>query len=169
MIGSAVNKPIELVMTSSTLVILLTGWNQSSIGHRPLLTGVTWSGPGFTEYWNIVDWLRSGFLKNEPKNRTGPDLKALPSQCVSTVNLDGRSQDLKARSNVVVMAATNCPNSVNLALCQFSCFDCEVDIAIPNPTGRLEILHIHTKNPKLGNDVDLEQVFSNALECNISF
>ena len=38
-------------------------------------------------------------------------------------------------------------------------FDREVDIGIPDATGRLEILRIHTKNMKLADDVDLEQVF----------
>ena len=37
-------------------------------------------------------------------------------------------------------------------------FDREVDIGIPDSTGRLEILRIHTKNMKLSDDVDLEQV-----------
>ena len=36
-------------------------------------------------------------------------------------------------------------------------FDREVDIGIPDSTGRLEILRIHTKNMKLSDDVDLEQ------------
>ncbi|KAG1738958.1 P-loop containing nucleoside triphosphate hydrolase protein [Suillus lakei] len=65
---------------------------------------------------------------------------------------------LKARSNVVVMAATNRPNSIDPALRRFGRFDREVDIGIPDPTGRLEILRIHTKNMKLGDDVDLEQI-----------
>jgi ATP-dependent 26S proteasome regulatory subunit len=39
-------------------------------------------------------------------------------------------------------------------------FDREVDIGIPDATGRLEILQIHTKNMKLADDVDLEQVES---------
>ena len=39
-------------------------------------------------------------------------------------------------------------------------FDREVDIGIPDATGRLEILRIHTKNMKLADDVDLEQVSS---------
>jgi len=64
---------------------------------------------------------------------------------------------LKARSNVVVMAATNRPNSIDPALRRFGRFDREVDIGIPDPTGRLEILRIHTKNMKLAEDVDLEQ------------
>merc|ERR1712000_230004 len=65
---------------------------------------------------------------------------------------------MKARSNVVVMAATNRPNSIDPALRRFGRFDREVDIGIPDPTGRLEILQIHTKNMKLADDVDLEQV-----------
>jgi len=67
---------------------------------------------------------------------------------------------LKARSNVVVMAATNRPNSIDPALRRFGRFDREVDIGIPDATGRLEILRIHTKNMKLGDDVDLEKVAS---------
>ncbi|KAJ7074606.1 P-loop containing nucleoside triphosphate hydrolase protein, partial [Mycena amicta] len=55
---------------------------------------------------------------------------------------------LKARSNVVVMAATNCPNSIHPALCRFE----------PDPTARFEILPIHTKNMKLSDNVDLEQI-----------
>jgi SpoVK/Ycf46/Vps4 family AAA+-type ATPase len=47
---------------------------------------------------------------------------------------------LKARSNVVVMAATNRPNSIDPALRRFGRFDREVDIGILDPTGRLEIL-----------------------------
>jgi len=65
---------------------------------------------------------------------------------------------MKARSNVVVMAATNCPNSINPALRRFGSFDREVDIGISDPTGRLEILRIHAKNMKLADNVDLEQV-----------
>ncbi|KAF9212879.1 AAA ATPase cdc48 [Podila verticillata] len=67
---------------------------------------------------------------------------------------------LKARSNIVVMAATNRPNSIDPALRRFGRFDRELDIGIPDPTGRLEILRIHTKNMKLDDDVDLEQIAS---------
>ncbi|KAK7482652.1 hypothetical protein BaRGS_00026061, partial [Batillaria attramentaria] len=67
---------------------------------------------------------------------------------------------LKQRSHVIVMAATNRPNSVDAALRRFGRFDREVDIGIPDATGRLEILRIHTKNMKLGEDVDLERVAS---------
>ncbi|KAI8980481.1 transitional endoplasmic reticulum ATPase [Pilobolus umbonatus] len=67
---------------------------------------------------------------------------------------------MKARSNVVVIAATNRPNSIDPALRRFGRFDREVDIGIPDPTGRLEVLRIHTKNMKLDDDVDLEQIAS---------
>jgi transitional endoplasmic reticulum ATPase len=65
---------------------------------------------------------------------------------------------LKQRSHVIVMAATNRPNSIDPALRRFGRFDREVDISIPDAVGRLEILRIHTKNMKLGDDVDLVQI-----------
>jgi len=65
---------------------------------------------------------------------------------------------LKQRSHVICMAATNRPNSIDPALRRFGRFDREVDIGIPDATGRLEVLRIHTKNMKLADDVDLEQV-----------
>ncbi|XP_021183018.1 transitional endoplasmic reticulum ATPase TER94 isoform X1 [Helicoverpa armigera] len=65
---------------------------------------------------------------------------------------------MKKSSHVIVMAATNRPNSIDPALRRFGRFDREIDIGIPDATGRLEILRIHTKNMKLGDDVDLEQI-----------
>jgi len=69
---------------------------------------------------------------------------------------------LKSRSHVIVMAATNRPNSIDPALRRFGRFDREVDIGIPDAIGRMEILRIHTKNMKLceeGDDkVDLEEI-----------
>uniref|UniRef100_A0A8C7NPI1 vesicle-fusing ATPase n=1 Tax=Oncorhynchus mykiss TaxID=8022 RepID=A0A8C7NPI1_ONCMY len=65
---------------------------------------------------------------------------------------------LKQRTHVIVMAATNRPNSIDPALRRFGRFDKEIDIGIPDSTGRLEILQIHTKNMKLSDDVDLERV-----------
>lgn len=65
---------------------------------------------------------------------------------------------LKQRAHVVVMAATNRPNSIDPALRRFGRFDREVDIGIPDAIGRLEILRIHTKNMKLADDCELEQI-----------
>ncbi|CAL2032915.1 unnamed protein product [Caenorhabditis brenneri] len=69
---------------------------------------------------------------------------------------------VKGRSNLVVIAATNRPNSIDGALRRFGRFDREIDIGIPDAVGRLEILRIHTKNMKLAEDVDLELI---ANEC----
>eukprot|EP00736_Rhodelphis_marinus_P008063 Rmarinus@m.24968 len=65
---------------------------------------------------------------------------------------------LKVRSHVVVIGATNRPNSIDPALRRFGRFDREVDIGVPDEIGRLEILRIKTKNMKLAEDVDLEAV-----------
>mmetsp|Transcript_11456 Transcript_11456/g.34415 ORF Transcript_11456/g.34415 Transcript_11456/m.34415 type:complete len:837 (-) Transcript_11456:617-3127(-) len=65
---------------------------------------------------------------------------------------------LKARSHVVVMGATNRPNSIDAALRRFGRFDREIDIGVPDETGRLEVLRIHTKNMKLDENVDLELI-----------
>lgn len=65
---------------------------------------------------------------------------------------------LKSRAHIMVIGATNRPNSIDPALRRFGRFDREIDIGIPDPTGRLEVLAIHTKNMKLDDDVDLEQV-----------
>jgi transitional endoplasmic reticulum ATPase len=65
---------------------------------------------------------------------------------------------LKSRAHIMVIGATNRPNSIDPALRRFGRFDREIDIGIPDPTGRLEVLAIHTKNMKLDDNVDLEQV-----------
>jgi len=65
---------------------------------------------------------------------------------------------MKSRSHVVVLGATNRPNSIDTALRRFGRFDREVDIGVPDENGRLEVLRIHTKNMKLSDDVDLESL-----------
>jgi len=67
---------------------------------------------------------------------------------------------LKSRAHVMVIGATNRPNSIDAALRRFGRFDREIDIGIPDATGRLEILAIHTKNMKLDESVDLESIAS---------
>ena len=65
---------------------------------------------------------------------------------------------MKSRSQVIVLAATNRPNTIDGALRRFGRFDREIDIGIPDEIGRLEILRIHTKNMKLDANVDLEAI-----------
>lgn len=65
---------------------------------------------------------------------------------------------MKGRTNVIVIAATNRPNTIDPALRRFGRFDREIDICVPDETGRIEILKIHTKNMKLSDDVNIELI-----------
>lgn len=65
---------------------------------------------------------------------------------------------LKSRGSVVVIAATNIPNSIDPALRRPGRFDREVEIGVPSKKGRLKILKIHTRNMPLAKDVDLEKI-----------
>ncbi len=46
---------------------------------------------------------------------------------------------LKSRAHVIVIAATNRPNTIDEALRRFGRFDREIDIGVPDETGRLEV------------------------------
>jgi transitional endoplasmic reticulum ATPase len=65
---------------------------------------------------------------------------------------------LKKRANVVVIGATNRPNTIDPALRRFGRFDREIDIGCPDENGRLEVFRIHTRNMKLSDDVDPEEI-----------
>jgi len=65
---------------------------------------------------------------------------------------------LKGRGQIVVIGATNRVNTIDPALRRFGRFDREIEMGVPDATGRLEIMHIHTKNMKLNEEVDLEKV-----------
>jgi len=68
---------------------------------------------------------------------------------------------MKKRANVVVIGATNRPNSIDPALRRFGRFDREIDIGVPDENGRLEVFRIHTRNMKLDGDVDPEFIAKN--------
>src|SRR2546426_1205630 len=65
---------------------------------------------------------------------------------------------LNPRGKVVVIGATNRPNSLDPALRRPGRFDREVEIGIPDRDGRLEILQIHTRGMPLAKDVNLEEL-----------
>ena len=65
---------------------------------------------------------------------------------------------LESRGKVIVIGATNIPNSIDPALRRPGRFDREISISIPDKTGRLEILNIHTRGIPLAMDVDLEKL-----------
>ncbi|HAL90652.1 MAG TPA: AAA family ATPase, partial [Erythrobacter sp.] len=65
---------------------------------------------------------------------------------------------LEARSNLVVIAATNRPDAIDEALRRPGRFDREIVIGVPDEQGRREILGIHTRGMPLGDKVDLAEL-----------
>ncbi len=65
---------------------------------------------------------------------------------------------LTDRGNVIVLGASNRPDSVDPALRRPGRFDREMEISVPNEDGRLEVLLIHTRGMPLGSDVDLKNL-----------
>jgi len=65
---------------------------------------------------------------------------------------------LKGRGKVIVIGATNRPDSLDPALRRPGRFDREIEIGVPNQEGRLEILQIHSRNMPLAKDVNLKKL-----------
>lgn len=64
---------------------------------------------------------------------------------------------LKSRGQVVIIGATNRPDSIDPALRRPGRFDREIEIGVPDQEERLEILEIHTRSMPLSEDVNLEE------------
>jgi transitional endoplasmic reticulum ATPase len=62
---------------------------------------------------------------------------------------------LNRRQNVIVIAATNIPNTLDPALRRPGRFDREIAIPIPDRNDRLEILEIHSRGMPLAHDVEM--------------
>jgi transitional endoplasmic reticulum ATPase len=67
---------------------------------------------------------------------------------------------LTDRGNVVVLGATNRPDSVDPALRRPGRFDREMEISVPNADGRLEVMQIHTRGMPIADDVNLKSLAS---------
>ncbi len=80
----------------------------------------------------------------------------------------------EANSGVVIMAATNRPEILDPALVRPGRFDRQVQVLLPTEEGRFDILTIHAKKMRLGDDVDLRRIakvtvgFSGAELANIA-
>jgi transitional endoplasmic reticulum ATPase len=98
----------------------------------------------------FMDEIDSIAPKREKSN--GEVEKRIVSQLLTL--MDG----LKSRGQVIVIGATNRPNTIDPALRRFGRFDREIDIGVPDEIGRMEILRIHTRNMKLDKDVDIEEI-----------
>jgi transitional endoplasmic reticulum ATPase len=64
---------------------------------------------------------------------------------------------LKGRGQVIVIAATNLPDSIDPALRRGGRFDREIEIGIPDKKGRMEIFQVHTRSVPLADDVKIEE------------
>ena len=83
---------------------------------------------------------------------TGDVEKRIVSQLLAL--MDG----MKSRGKVVVIAATNRPDSIDPALRRPGRFDREIEIGIPDDEGRYDILSIHTRGMPIDEKVDLKQI-----------
>ena len=65
---------------------------------------------------------------------------------------------LKTRGNVVVIGATNIPDSIDPALRRPGRFDREIEINIPSKEARREIFLVHTRGMPLIEDVKIDEL-----------
>ncbi len=65
---------------------------------------------------------------------------------------------LQRRGNVVVLAATNRPDTLDDALIRAGRFDRLLYIPPPDAEARVAILRVHTRKTPLAADVDLERM-----------
>ncbi len=65
---------------------------------------------------------------------------------------------MASRGQVVVIGATNQPNSLDPALRRPGRFDREIGLRVPDVRARTEILRIHSKDAALANDIDFARL-----------
>ena len=65
---------------------------------------------------------------------------------------------LESRGQVIIIGATNIPNTLDPALRRPGRFDREIAISVPDKDGRMEILEIHSRGMPLEEEVDLKQL-----------
>ncbi|HEY0754016.1 MAG TPA: CDC48 family AAA ATPase [Ktedonobacteraceae bacterium] len=68
--------------------------------------------------------------------------------------MDGK----EGRGQVVIIGATNQPNALDPALRRPGRFDREISLRVPDLNGRKEILHIHSQDAALANDIDFARL-----------
>jgi len=83
---------------------------------------------------------------------TGEVEKRMVSQLLTI--MDG----LKARGEVIVIAATNRQGSIDPALRRPGRFDREIEIGVPDKKDRAEILNIHVRNMPLAKGVGISEI-----------
>lgn len=100
----------------------------------------------------FIDEIDALAPKREEMTGKGEVEKRVVSQLLTL--LDG----LEKREQVVVIGATNIPDTLDPALRRPGRLDREITITIPDTQDRKEILEIHTRGMPLAEDVDLEKL-----------
>ncbi len=65
---------------------------------------------------------------------------------------------LKSRGQVAIIGATNAPQLIDPALRRPGRFDREINVGVPEKSGRREILDVHTRGMPLAEDVSLDKL-----------
>ena len=126
--------------------IMGSGYGESEKALRQVFEEATKSAPAIV----FIDEIDSIAPKRD--RVPGEAEKRLVAQLLTL--MDG----LEARSNLVVIAATNRPDAIDEALRRPGRFDREIVIGVPDEKGRREILGIHTRGMPLGDRVDLQEL-----------
>ena len=87
----------------------------------------------------------SGFSGNDEREQTLNQL---------LTEMDG----FDGRKGVVILAATNRPESLDKALLRPGRFDRRIPVELPDLKGRVAILKVHAKNVKMGSDIDFDAI-----------
>ncbi|MDH4148531.1 MAG: AAA family ATPase, partial [Acidimicrobiia bacterium] len=134
-------------VTGSSFVELFVGVGASRV--RDLFSQARERAPAiiFIDEIDAIGQRRGRFaaLANDEREQTLNQLLA---------EMDG----FDAAEGVVVLAATNRPDTLDPALLRPGRFDRQVVIPLPNQAERLAILEVHCRDKKLGESVDLGQV-----------
>ncbi|MEJ5979446.1 CDC48 family AAA ATPase [Novosphingobium sp. PS1R-30] len=126
--------------------IMGSGYGESEKALREVFEEASKASPSIV----FIDEIDSIAPKREQVH--GETEKRLVAQLLTL--MDG----LQARSNIVVIAATNRPDAIDEALRRPGRFDREIIIGVPDEKGRREIIGIHTRGMPLDPGVDLGEL-----------
>jgi cell division protease FtsH len=133
-------------LTGSSFVELFVGVGAARV--RDLFTAARKAAPAivFIDEIDAIGQRRGqGFVSNDEREQTLNQLLA---------EMDG----FDPTAGVVVLAATNRPETLDPALLRPGRFDRQVEIPLPNLRERAAILAVHSKGKHLADDVDLDAV-----------
>ena len=92
------------------------------------------------------------------KKRDGPGMGGNDEREQTLNQLLTEMDGFEASKGVVILAATNRPETLDPALLRPGRFDRRVPVELPDLQGREDILKVHAKKVKLGDDVDLNAI-----------